>query len=208
MITKRLSNSSTDIQAAADLLRDGAVVVFPTDTVYGIGVDPFNEQAIAQLYAAKQRPSDKGLPILLSDVAQLARVAHMPVSAVASTLMQRFWPGPLTLIVQRHPNLPAAIAPGTTIAVRMPDCAVACQLIEAAGGAVATSSANISSQPAAQSAEFAYAMLSGAVAAIIDDGVSPGGAASTIVDCTVSPPRVLRVGPLQAELFVDLEGAQ
>ncbi|HOU42524.1 MAG TPA: L-threonylcarbamoyladenylate synthase, partial [Promineifilum sp.] len=171
--------------------------VFPTDTVYGIGVLPFDPVAIERLYAAKGRPAEKGIPVLLAEPADVAQIAA-DVPPAAAALMARFWPGPLTLIVPRQPTLPDNLSPNDTVAVRVPDHAVARALIRAAGGAVAATSANVSGQPAARSAGEALAALAGRAAAVLDDGPSPGGRASTIVDCTVQPPVILRVGPLSA----------
>lgn len=184
------------IPTAADLLRRGLPVVFPTDTVYGVGVLP-QAEAVAQLYALKSRPAEKGIPILLADAADLERVAA-GISPAGRALMARFWPGPLTLVCRRQANLPAILAPDDTIAVRVPDHPVARALIRAAGGALATSSANRSGDEPARSGAAALAALSGLVAAVLDDGPSPGGVASTVVDCTGEQPVVLRAGPLSA----------
>lgn len=194
------------IVAAAQFLREGEAVVFPTDTVYGVGVDPFNPAAIDRLYAIKGRSLEKGIPILLADRADLARVTgSIPVQA--TRLMERFWPGPLTLIVPRHPDLPAGISPNEHIAVRIPDHPVARSLIRAAGGAIAATSANLSGRPPATSGQEALASLKGVVALILDDGPTAGETASTIVDCTADPPVILRLGPLSAvDLGVAVDG--
>ncbi len=198
MTTRRLDAAdATAIVAAVDLLRRGLPVVLPTDTVYGVGVLPFDAAAVERLYAVKGRPAEKGIPILLGDVADVAHVAGIIPSAAAA-LMAHFWPGPLTLVVPRRPELPANLSPDDTIAVRVPDHAVARALIRAAGGALATTSANVSGRPPARAADEALAALDGRVAAVLDDGPSPGGVASTVVDCTVDPPVVRRVGPLSA----------
>ena len=198
MTTRRLDAAdATAIVAAADLLRRGLPVVLPTDTVYGVGVLPFDAAAVERLYEVKGRPAEKGIPILLGDVADVAHVAGIIPSAAAA-LMAHFWPGPLTLVVPRRPELPANLSPDDTIAVRVPDHAVARALIRAAGGALATTSANVSGRPPARAADEALAALDGRVAAVLDDGPSPGGVASTVVDCTVDPPIVRRAGPLSA----------
>ncbi len=198
MTTRRLDAADpTAIPAAADLLRRGLPVVLPTDTVYGVGVLPYDAAAVDRLYAVKGRPAEKGIPILLGDVADVAHVAGI-IPPAAAALMAHFWPGPLTLIVPRRPELPANLSPDDTIAVRVPDHALARALIRAAGGAVAATSANVSGQPPARAADEALAVLGGRVAAVLDDGPSPGGMASTVVDCTVDPPVVRRAGPLTA----------
>lgn len=202
----RTGRPAAIIEAAACLHR-GLPVVFPTDTVYGVGVMPFDEAAIERLYALKGRPADKGIPILLSDPIHLERVARM-VPPVAQSLIERFWPGPLTLIVPRAPGLPELISPNDTIAVRIPDHEVARALIREAGGAVATSSANLSGQEPAHTGEAAMAALQGLVAAVLDDGPTPGSRPSTIVNCTSMQPVVLREGPLSAaDLGLELYSA-
>lgn len=185
------------IETAAALLRGGHLVVFPTDTVYGLGAHAFDPVAIEQLYRVKERPLDKGIPVLLADLDDLQQVAQA-IPPTAQRLMERFWPGPLTLIVPRHTDLPSIIAPNNTVAVRIPDHPVARSLIRAAGGAVATSSANRSGQPTVRNAWEAMDDLNGRVAAILDGGPSPGELASTIVDCTKEEPQIVRVGPLSA----------
>ena len=204
--TLRLDAADAEaIATAAGQLRRGQPVVFPTDTVYGVGVLHFDAAAIDRLYAAKGRPAEKGIPVLLAGAADVAQVAG-DIPPAAAALMARFWPGALTLIVPRRPELPANLSPDDTVAVRVPDHPVARALIRAAGGAVAPTSANVSGQPAARSAGEAAAALNGRVAAIVDGGPAPGGSASTIVDCTVSPPVIVRPGPLSAATL-GLEGA-
>ncbi|MDX1665541.1 MAG: L-threonylcarbamoyladenylate synthase [Candidatus Promineifilaceae bacterium] len=186
------------IARAAMLLGEAQLVVFPTDTLYGVGADPFNPVAIERLYEAKGRSLDKGIPILLADLHDLDKVVRAK-PAPTQGLIERFWPGPLTLILPRRSGLPANISPNENIAVRIPESEVARAVIRAAGGAVATSSANRSGEPGARSAGEALSALGGIVAAIVDGGPVEHGAASTIVDCTVTPPRILRPGPLTAE---------
>lgn len=187
------------IKAAAELLGIGLPIVFPTDTVYGVGVLP-QAEAVARLYALKGRPAEKGIPILLADVADLELVAA-GISRAGRALMDRFWPGPLTIVCRRQAGLPDILAPDDTIALRVPDHPVARALIRAAGGAVATSSANRSGDEPAQSGAAALAALDGLVAAVLDDGPSPGGVASTVVDCTGERPVILRAGPLSAAML-------
>lgn len=186
------------VDEAASLLREGRLVIFPTDTLYGIGADAFNAEAIAALYQVKQRPRTKGIPILLADPDDLEKVAEA-LPRRAQPLIERFWPGPLTLVVPRRPALPSNISPNENVAVRIPDHAVARALIRAAGGAVATSSANKTGNPPALDAPEAMAALAGSAAAVLDGGPVVYGAPSTIVDCTADPPRILREGPLSAD---------
>lgn len=198
METRLLNAQQPDaITQAADWLRQGQLVAFPTDTVYGVGAAAFDEAAIARLYQAKQRPTSKGIPILLADLTDLDKVA-LAVPEAARHLMARFWPGPLTLIVPRHPSLPANISPNSGIAVRIPDCAVARAVIRAAGGAVAATSANQSGQPPAQTGPEALAALDGLVTVVLDDGPTPGGAPSTIIAIVDGGLRIIRKGPISA----------
>jgi L-threonylcarbamoyladenylate synthase len=199
MNTRRLDAAQIGaIEEAAAILRQGEVVAFPTDTLYGVGCYPFNGAAINRLYAVKQRPAEKGIPILLADPADLDRVAAA-LPPVAAVLAERFWPGPLTLIVPKAAGLPEAISPNDNIAVRIPDHPVARAFIRAAGGSVATSSANTSGSRPARDAAEAYAALAGRIAAVLDGGHVQHGLPSTILDCTTSPPCLLRPGPVTPE---------
>lgn len=199
METKLLNADQTGaIEEAARLLKSGHLIAFPTDTLYGVGADIFNPLAIQQLYVAKRRSLKKGIPILLSDVDKLEDVvSQIPDSALS--LAQKFWPGPLTLILPKRDQIPGSISPDDNVAVRVPDNVVARNFIRAAGGAVATSSANRSGEPPALDAQDALGALGDSIAAVLDGGRVSLGVASTIVDCTVSPPRILREGPLSKE---------
>lgn len=205
LITRVLSaGAPSAVAEAASWLRRGYPVVFPTDTVYGVGVMPFDAAAIEGLYALKGRSAAKGIPVLLGDLEHIDLVAAN-VPPVARSLVKRFWPGPLTLVVPRRPELPQVISPDSSIAVRLPDHPGARALIRAAGGAVATSSANRSGQEPARNMAEALASLGGYVAVILDGGPSPGGVASTVVDCTGVRPVITRDGPLSA-VVLGLEG--
>lgn len=197
---KTLYLQATDPEAvgrAAALLKQGRLVVFPTDTLYGVAAAVDNAAAIDALYRAKGRPDEKGIPVLLADADGLALVAR-DTPPVARQLAERFWPGPLTLILPRRSDLPANLSANDTVAVRLPDHALARAIIRAAGGAVAATSANRSGEPPAGDAGEARAALAGRVAAIVDGGPAPIGQPSTIVDCTATPPTILRQGPLSA----------
>lgn len=193
MDTQLLSTDRLDVAAA--LLRDGAVVAIPTDTVYGVAADAASPEAIARLFAAKRRPLDKAIPLLVDEAGGLDLVASS-VPEAARTLAARFWPGALTIVVprrrERDDDLP-------TVAVRMPDHALARALIRLAGGRLAVTSANISGEPPATTAAEALQQLGGRIAAVIDGGPCPGGVASSIVDVCTTPPRLLRPGGLSIE---------
>jgi len=186
------------IQEAARLLRDGQLVVFPTDTVYGIGADCFNDLAIMNLYKAKRRSLKKGLPILLADFRDIGKVVA-ELSNYAELLIDRFWPGPLTLILRKREDLPHTLSPNDGIGVRIPDGDIARAFIRASGGAIASSSANIGGKAPARDANEAGASLAEHIAAIIDGGRVGDGRPSTVVDCREYPPLILRRGPISTE---------
>lgn len=183
------------IDEAAEYLREGQLVVYPTDTVYGLGASAHIAAAVERLFQVKGRPAEKGIPILLADAADVTKVAR-EVPEAASRLMARYWPGPLTLVLPRRAGLPEGISDNEGIAVRVPDHALARELIRAVGGALPTTSANRSGgQPATTAAE-ALRIFDGQVAVVLDGGPARLGLASTIVDCTGISPRVLRQGPI------------
>ncbi|MER3544861.1 MAG: threonylcarbamoyl-AMP synthase [Chloroflexota bacterium] len=199
MKTLFLDGSHPDtLDIAADLLRRGELVAFPTDTVYGLGVHSQLPQAIEQLYVVKGRREEKGIPLLLADTDSLALVVT-EVPEVARRLARAFWPGGLTLVLPKKPTVPAAVSREPTVAVRIPDHPLTLALIRKVGTPLATSSANRSGKPSLTTAQEVRAVFDGRIAAIIDGGETPGGVASTIVDCTTQPPRILRVGAIPVE---------
>lgn len=207
METEILDGFAPDaIEYAAQLLRQGELVAFPTDTVYGVGALAFDAAAIAKLYTAKGRPLDKAIPILVSDIEQLEQIAAA-IPDLAQHLIARHWPGPLTLILPKRDNLPANISSNAGIATRIPDHDICRSLIRAAGGAVATTSANLSGEREAQTAAEAYAYLKGEVAAVVDGGPAKHAIASTIINCLVNPPQIVRQGPVAVQLPSAIEDA-
>lgn len=180
------------IAEAAASLRAGGLVIFPTETVYGIGVHADNTDAVARLYRAKARPVEKLLTLHVATVEQARR---LPVEwpPVALELARRFWPGPLTLILARRGE-------AGTVGIRVPRHPVAEALLAAAGVPVAASSANRSGQPAPTTAEAAVQALGEAADVVLDAGPCAVGAPSTVVDCTVTPPVVRRAGALAQEI--------
>ncbi len=195
------ANQPGAIEEAAQLIKAGRLVAFPTDTLYGVGANVHDPLAIELLYQAKGRSLKKGIPILLSDANGLLMIVK-EITPLAHFLIEHYWPGPLTLVLPKQPDLPAGLSPDDNIAVRIPDSEVARKVIRAAGGAVATSSANRSGQAPALNAQEALAALGDRVAAVLDGGPVVHGAASTIVDCSTTPPRVLREGPLSTDKFL------
>jgi L-threonylcarbamoyladenylate synthase len=183
------------IWQTAVAVQAGQVVVIPTDTVYGVGCAALNADAIQALYHLKGRSFTKAIPILIADVADLSQIVSQ-ITPLAQRLIAQHWPGPLTIVLPKHPQLPAALTPDDTIAVRLPDHDVARAVIRAAGGAMAVTSANLSGDPPAETAQEAYAALNGRVHIILDAGPAPQAQASTVVDCTGTSPIILRPGPI------------
>lgn len=184
-----------DVAQTAVYVCSGKLVVIPTDTVYGVGCHALDDAAIRRLFQIKQRPLYKAIPVLLADDTDLEKVTF-PVSPTAQRYMAQYWPGALTIVLPKRPGLPAALSPDDTIAVRIPDHEAARAVIRAAGGVMAVTSANLSGQSPAETAEQAMAQLGGLVTAVLDDGPAPMGLASTVIDCTRTKPVVLRQGPV------------
>lgn len=185
------------LQRALDLLRQGGLVAFPTDTVYGLGALASSPHSIRKLYEVKGRDLAKAIPILIGSVEDLQQVSPDP-GELAMRLAARFWPGPLTLVVPRHPGLPAELSSLPTVGVRMPDHPAALALLRAAGP-LAVTSANLSGEASPSTAEEVLAQLGGRIPLILDGGRTPGGRPSTVVDCSGPEPKILRQGPIKLE---------
>jgi L-threonylcarbamoyladenylate synthase len=198
MNTEILSASSPNaITSALEVLLSGGLVAFPTDTVYGVGCLAFHQDAIEAIYVAKDRPIEKAIPVLIGDNEDVIKVAE-EIPIFAMKLINRFWPGPLTVLVPKKPTLPEAISATSTVGVRVPDHDVARAILRLAGP-MAVTSANISGQPSPRRAGQVFAQLRGRIALIIDGGETPGGIPSTLVDCTGDQIQVLREGPISKE---------
>jgi L-threonylcarbamoyladenylate synthase len=182
---------------ALALVQSGELVAFPTDTVYGLGASILDPQAIDRLYVVKGRDTAKAIAVLMGSIDDLPQVATN-MSPIALRLAERFWPGPLTLVVSRRVGLPENLSPLPTIGVRMPDLPVALDLLDQTGP-MAVTSANLSGQPSTTTARQVHAQLAGRIPLIIDGGQTPGGQPSTVVDCTRSELVILRPGPLSLE---------
>jgi L-threonylcarbamoyladenylate synthase len=195
MKTEIMSASANEaIPRALEILKAGGLVAFPTDTVYGVGALAFDGKAVESIYAAKDRPVEKAIPVLIGDPDDLEKVGiHIPASA--HKLVSRFWPGPLTILVPKRTDLPESVSTTSTVGVRVPDHVVARALLRAAGP-MAVTSANISGGQSPVSAEEVYEQLDGRIDLILNGGKTPGGIPSTLVDCTTSELKVLRVGPI------------
>jgi L-threonylcarbamoyladenylate synthase len=182
----------TQLDRAAQLLREHQLVAFPTDTVYGVGTLAFDGQTVLKLYVAKGRPPEKAIPILIADIADLDQVA-IDVPSIAYQLTEAFWPGALTIVVPKQPRIPIEVSTTNTIAVRMPDLDLARDLMRLTGP-LAVTSANRSAGPNPRTAQEVLDQLAGRIDAIVDGGQTPGGVPSTVVDCTRAAPVILREG--------------
>jgi L-threonylcarbamoyladenylate synthase len=188
-MARRLADGPDARAAAARVLEAGGIVAFPTDTVYGIAVALDSPGGIERLFAAKQRPPDKAIALLITDAAQAAEVGEM--NPVATALAGAFWPGGLTLVLNRR-------ADHETVGLRVPDHEAPRALARAVGP-LPTTSANRSGEPEARDADELEALLGAAIDLILDGGPAHGGPASTVVDTTVEPPRILREGAISRD---------
>ena len=188
------ADQSDAIPRALEVLKHGGLVAFPTDTVYGVGALAFNALAVESIYAAKDRPDEKAIPILLGGPEDLDKVTT-DIPSIAAKLAARFWPGPLTLVVPKHPNLPEVVSAMPTVGVRVPDHPVSRALLQAAGP-MAVTSANLSGQDSPKTAVEVSHQLNGRISLILDGGETPGGVPSTVVNCMGTEPVILREGPV------------
>lgn len=183
-----------DFKEASDIINKGGLVAFPTETVYGLGADALNEQAAARIYAAKGRPSDNPLIVHIADIAALNELAS-DVPDIAYELADAFWPGPLTIILNKSGLVPKGTTGGLeTVAIRMPSDKIAAALIKYSNKYIAAPSANTSGRPSTTKAEHVIEDLDGKIDMIIDGGASDIGLESTIVDLTGEFPVILRPG--------------
>ncbi len=206
MQTLRLpADDPASISEALSILKSGGLVAFPTDTVYGVGALAFDEAAVESIYAAKDRPVEKAIPVLLAGVEDLEKVAAQ-VPPMARRLAILFWPGPLTLIVPRASSLPEAVSGTSSVAVRVPNHPAALALLSKAGP-LAVTSANRSGEPSPVTASEVFRQLEGRIPLILDGGSTPGGVPSTLVDCMGTEPVILREGPVgMAQILEALKG--
>ena len=208
-IVRKIDKNQIDhtvIEEAGGLLRQGGLVAFPTETVYGLGADALKEEAAKKTYAAKGRPSDNPLIVHIADYEELKKIA-VNIPPETDALAAHFWPGPLTMIFEKSEAVPYGTTGGLdTVAVRMPSDPVAAELIRAAGGFVSAPSANTSGRPSPTTAEHVRADLDGKIDMILDGGPVEIGVESTILDMTVDPPMILRPGAVTAEMFESVIG--
>jgi len=195
------------LQQAVAAMRAGEVVAFATDTVYGLGTALSSREGIARIYALKGRGSEKALPVLIGDRAQLHQVAT-GITVAVERLADHFWPGALTIVLPRHASVPPDVALGRgSIGIRLPDHATTIAVLMALGAPIASTSANPTGQPAAMTAQEALAYFPHGLAAILDGGQAPGGVASTVLDLTrPGRPVLLRQGAISRSALQEVLG--
>ena len=201
-----VDNLLNELDKAFAALDNGGVVVFPTDTLYGLGADVFSLPALQHIFAIKGRPADLALPVLVAGLDQVESVA-LPMSNQAQELAKRFWPGPLTLVMRRSPELPDLVTGGAdTVAVRMPAHRIPLALARRLGRPITGTSANLSGQPDLLDLDSIENQLGNLVDYIIRSGPPPEGTGSTVVDITRSEPRLLREGSISLEEIMETAG--
>ncbi len=207
-MTEDGGRSATEVARAAALLRAGKLVAFPTETVYGLGADAANPSAVAGIFAAKGRPADHPLIVHLPDVGHLGRWA-IDIPPAALVLATKFWPGPLTLILKRHPDVIDAITGGQdTVGVRVPKHPLALELLSNFGGGIAAPSANRFGRISPTTAGHVREEVGDRVAAILDGGPCAVGIESTILDLSRGAPRILRPGMVGARALAEVLGVE
>jgi L-threonylcarbamoyladenylate synthase len=195
--------SQRELERGVQVLRDGGVVAFPTDTLYGLGADVFNLDALQKVFDIKERPAGLALPVLIDNWKQFETVAA-DVTPVARTLAEKYWPGPLTLIVSKADAVPDLLTAGApTVAVRVPDHPVPRALARMFGGPITGTSANRSGEADLKSLEELKTQLGPKVDYVVAAGPAPMGTASTIVDITEGCPKLIRQGVVP---FEDIAG--
>ena len=203
-IIKDINKDSKFIEEAAKVIRNGGIVAFPTETVYGLGANALEEEAVRKIFIAKGRPQDNPLIVHVcsKDISNLVK----KVPKVAQELINKFWPGPLTIILEKKdiiPNMTSADL--DTIGIRMPNSEIALKLIELSDRPIAAPSANISGRPSPTEVERCIDDLDGRVDYIIGGESSDIGVESTIIDCTVNPPLILRPGGITLEMLREID---
>lgn len=202
MITLKVDPDNPDakaIRAAAEAIRDGQLVIFPTETVYGLAADAMNEDAVKRVFSAKGRFDRQPLPVQVGSLDAVSLAAEF-IPADVKPLAELYWPGPLTLVLAKNASMPDLASGGReTIGVRIPDHPVALALAKAVGSPIVATSANMSGDPPPSNAEDAVKEVGMSVAVVLDGGESRLGQSSTVVDVTVKPARVLRRGSISVE---------
>lgn len=206
MITKLAEATEQELREAGKIIREGGLVAFPTETVYGLGADAMNEEAVRNIFAAKGRPADNPLIVHVCDRDMVDRVCF--VSETAQKLMDAFWPGPLTLLLPKKDCVPTATTAGLpTVGVRMPDHPAALALIRESGVPIAAPSANLSGRPSPTTAKHVYEDMNGRIEMILDGGDCRVGVESTVLDVSGPEPVVFRPGAVTPEMVAAVAGS-
>ena len=207
MQTELLPVSRESLDKAAALIRAGALVAFPTETVYGLGANALDADAVRRIFEAKGRPGDNPLIVHISALSQLPALIAIEPTPAARALMDAYWPGPMTLIFPKSEDVPSAVTAGLdTVAVRFPAHPAARALIDAAGVPIAAPSANRSGRPSPTTAQHVMDDMDGRIPMILDGGASEVGLESTVLDVTGEIPRVLRPGGVTPEMIAAVVG--
>ena len=200
------ANAPGTAETAAQIIQNGGLVAIPTETVYGLGANGLNEGAVANIFIAKGRPQDNPLILHIADASDIQNLCHS-IPESAWRLAEKFWPGPLTMVLPAKDIVPKRTTGGlSTVAVRCPDNAITRQIIRLAGVPLAAPSANISGKPSTTTAEHVLHDHNGRIQAIVDDGACRVGVESTIVDLTEERPRLLRPGGITPEQLLEVLG--
>jgi L-threonylcarbamoyladenylate synthase len=199
MVDKLLLDKKGQIEKGISILKEGGIVAFPTDTVYGLGAKASNQLAVERIYEVKERPRDIALPLLLADVSQISEVAEL-VPPIAWLLANHFLPGALTIVLHKSKSIPGIItAGGVTVAIRVPAHPIPVALAQGLGGHIVGTSANVSGKPSSLTAEEVCSQFGDKMDLVIDGGRCPGGRESTIIDVTGEEAVILREGAISRE---------
>ncbi len=191
------AENTASIQTAIELLQEGEIVAFPTDTVYGLGANAFYSPGIIKLFEAKGRDANKAIAVLIGDINQLELLTE-ELNETAKKLAKKFWPGALTLVVPKKTELPELLTAGNSIGIRIPDHPVALELLKEFGPIAATS-ANLSGKTSPHDARDVLKQLNKRIPLILDGGRCSGGIPSTVVDCSNGEVRILRPGAISQQ---------
>lgn len=207
MNTKMVKPCAASFEEAAQLIRHGEVVGFPTETVYGLGADATNAEAVRKIFLAKGRPGDNPLIVHITSVDEIKNVIGGEMPEWAQKLAEAYWPGPLTMIFDKGENIPATVTAGLdSVAVRIPSHAVAREFIQKTQRPIAAPSANLSGRPSPTTAKHVFDDMNGRIPMILDGGESDVGLESTVLDVRKMPVKVLRPGGITPKMIADVVG--
>lgn len=192
-------DNPASIETAIELLNDGEIVAFPTDTVYGLGTNAFYSPGIIKLFEAKGRDANKAIAVLIGEIEQLSTLTD-ELSPAARLLIDHFWPGAITIVVPKKKELPELLSAGNSIGIRMPNHPFALELLRKFGP-IATTSANLSGKNNPQFAQDVLQQLNNRLPLILDGGRCPGGVPSTVIDCSSDEMRILRQGAISVQVI-------